>query len=88
MTNRRRATGVMTLFVAVSGGCGDEPGGAEPGSGVAIASAVGEAPRLCLDTDITRDAIGLSSTVSPNKLDLKADNPFFVSPRRTPFPRV
>ena len=77
MTNRRWATGVLTLFVAVSGGCGDEPGGAQAGSAVAIASALGEARHLCLDTDITRDAIGLSSTVSPNKLDLKADNPFF-----------
>ncbi len=70
------ATGVLTVFVAVSAGCGDEPGG-QPGGVEEIASAVSYAPHLHLDTDITRDAIGLSSTVSPSKIDLKDDNPFF-----------
>ena len=42
-----------------------------------IASALSYAPHLHLDTEITRDAIGLSSTVSPSKIDLRADNPFF-----------
>ena len=75
MTKRDWAVGVLTLFVAVGAGCGDGPGGNEESE--EIASAVGFAPHMHLDTDLTRDALGLSSTVSPSKIDLRADNPFF-----------
>ena len=76
MTKRGWVTGVVTVFVAVSGGCGDEPGG-QPGAVDEIASAIENPSYLRLDTDVTRDAIGLSSTVSPTKIDQRADNPFF-----------
>ena len=75
MTKTGWVMGVLTLFVAVGVGCGDEPRANE--ENVEIASALSYAPHMHLDTDLTRDAIGLSSTVSPNKIDLRADNPFF-----------
>src|SRR3954453_9264048 len=77
MTNRGWASGALSVLVAGSGGWAADPGSGGPGGGVEIASALGEAPHRCLDTDLTRDAIGLSGTVSPNKIDLKTDNPFF-----------
>ena len=50
MTNRRWGTGAVTLFVLVSGGCADEPGGVEE-----IASAVSCAPLTLTSTPTSRE---------------------------------
>jgi cytochrome c peroxidase len=75
MAGHGRVIGVLALVVAAGGGCGDEPG--RPDSAEEIASALPSRSPPRLDSDFTLDATGVSGTVSPNKIDLGARNPFF-----------
>jgi hypothetical protein len=72
MTKLGWAIGALASVVTGIGACGGEPGGDE-----VVKSALSGATHRHLDSRVTRDAIGLSGTVSPSEIDLGETNPFF-----------
>jgi cytochrome c peroxidase len=71
MSNGWLSAGVLTLLMAVGSGCATDNDGGDESSSADVRS------KPHLFTDVTHDAIGLSTTASATRIDQTSMNPFF-----------